>query len=57
MSERFIGPERGGHIALGRTAAHESSLSNDEDQAWAELHSELDVLPWTFQIVIEDEEE
>lgn len=55
--EQVIGPERGGRIALGKTAAQESSLSNDEDQTWAELDSELDVLPWTFPITIEDEEE
>lgn len=57
ISERLIGPERGGRIALGRTAAQESSLLKDEDQVWAELHSELDVSPWTFPIVIEEDEE
>jgi hypothetical protein len=55
--EDALGPERGGRIMLGRTEAEESSLLLDEERAWAELDSELDVAPWTFPIVVDELED
>ncbi|PVG02155.1 WD40 repeat-like protein [Serendipita vermifera] len=57
FTNRIIGPERGGRIMLGRTASEESALLHDEDEAWAKMGSELDNLPWTFSIVIDEFEE
>ena len=42
---------------LGRTEAEESSLLLDEERAWAELDSELDVAPWTFPIIVDELED
>jgi hypothetical protein len=42
---------------LGRTASEESALLHDEDEAWAKVGSELDILPWSFSIVIDEFEE
>lgn len=52
--QKLVGPESGGRIMLGKTAAQEAALPHDEDQAWAEIDSELDTRPWTFPIVVED---
>jgi hypothetical protein len=55
--EDTVGPERGGRIMLGRTAAEESSLVRDEERTWAELDSELDVAPWIFPILMDELED
>jgi hypothetical protein len=54
---QILGPEKGGRVHLGRTAAEESSVIIDEDLIWAEIDSELDVMPWTFPLTVDEFDE
>ncbi|KAG8829801.1 chromatin binding protein [Serendipita sp. 399] len=55
--QKYTGPNKGGRIMLGKTAAEDASLLRDEDEMWAEIDSELDTRPWTFPIVVDEFEE
>ena len=55
VGANILGPSRGGRINLGRNAAQESELREDEDLLWAQDDCDDDTCQWTFYVAIDEE--